>query len=231
MVRRHSVRTTVLGAVAAVLAGSLLSPSAAEAQRQREGRWQFSIPLNFVSGTEIKGQGESFLRMNDDLGWGFSFGYHINNRFMVGGEMTWMRANYDAQVEVDEDGDEDSDGLVTIGGTLDASTFGAFGQFNILEGPITPFVQGKLGTTYSDSNIPSGPTQGVCWWDPWWGYICDAWRPTYSTWSFSYGGAVGLRAELGRTFFLEGAYSAGWIDFDVETPRLDGFRLNVGWIL
>jgi hypothetical protein len=231
VMRKNSGRKALLGTCAFIVAGSLTVPVALEGQTfSREGRWQFYVPINFVSGERLEGAGESFIDMSDDVGWGFGFGYHINERFMVGFETTWLSANYDAAIEVDDTGDENPDGIVTVGGKLDAATFQAVGQFNLLQGTrFTPFLQGKIGTTYTDSNIATAPPQGVCWWDPWWGYICDVWQPTYSTWSFSYGGAAGLRVQLAPRFFVEGSYSALWVDYDNETPMLDGFRLGFGW--
>jgi hypothetical protein len=220
----------VVGAVS--VGGLITGPLDAECQfiPPREGQWQFSIPINFVGGEQIEGEGGSALDMNDDVGWGFAFGYHVNNRFMVGFESTWLTANYDATIAIDQGGDGTSDGLTTLGGTLEAGSFMAVGQFNVIEtGRFSPFIQGKLGTTYADSNIPSAPAEGVCWWDPWWGYVCDVWQPTFSSWSFAYGGALGLRAQLGPQFFLEGSYNLLWVDLDQGNPSFDGFRLNIGW--
>jgi opacity protein-like surface antigen len=215
----------------AVLAGGLAAPTALESQTvRREGHWQFHIPITFTSGTTLTGDGGSSLELNDDVGWGFGFGYHLNERFMLGFEATWLSANYEAQIPVDEDGDESPDGTLTAAGQLDAGSFMGVGQFNLLEGGrFTPFVQGRLGWNYSDSNIPSAPVQGACWWDPWWGYVCDTWQPTYSAWSFSYGAGAGLRAQLAPRFFLEGSYQISWVDFDRDTPSMDGFRLSIGW--
>ena len=83
-----------------------------------------------------------------------------------------------------------------------------------------------------DSNIPSGPATGTCWWDPWWGYVCNTWQPTYEDTAFAYGAAAGLRAELGAgKFFLEGSYNMLWVDFDkAGTQDFDGVRLNIGWL-
>ena len=228
MIKTPGLRS-VLGVGALTVAGVLASPADADAQ-SREGRWQFYVPITFTSGIGLEGDGGSSLEVNDDVGWGFGFGYNINERFMLGFETTWLSANYDAVVPVDEDGDQEDDGFATIGGKLDAASFLGVGQFNLLEGTrFTPFIQGRLGFTYTDSNLASAPPQGVCWWDPWWGYICDVWQPTYSDWSFAFGGAIGLRAQLAPRFFLEGSYNASWVDYDQATPRLDGFRLGIGW--
>ncbi len=211
-----------------------MATTAAEAEGQdmrRMGKWQLSIPLTFTSGGRIDGENNTFLDVNDDVGWGFGFGYHFDQRFFLGFETTWLSAHYEAAIEFDENDDENPDGITRVGGKLDAASFLASGQFNLLErSRFTPFVQGKLGWTYVDSNIATAPPQGGCWWDPWWGYICDVWQPTFSTWAFSYGGGIGLRAQLSNTFFLEGSYNALWINYDRSTPRNDGFRLNIGWI-
>jgi opacity protein-like surface antigen len=220
----------VLGGL--VLAGVVGTAAEAEGQAvRRMGKWQFNVPLSFTNGGRIDGEGGTFLEVSDDVGFGFGFGYHFNQRFMLGFESNWVRASYTAAIEFDDNDDEDPDGITRIGGKLDAATFAAVGQFNVLErSRFTPFVQGRLRWTYTDSNIPSAPPQGGCWWDPWWGYICDTWQPTFSSWEFSYGGGIGLRAQLSPTFFLEGSYNALWVNYDQSTPRSDGFRLNIGFM-
>jgi hypothetical protein len=218
----------VLGSILGMAAWA---PPAAAEDSDRAMKWQFSIPITFTSGETFDGEAGTFVDINDDIGWGFGFGYHFNERFMLGADFTWLSANYDTSVAADFDGDQIQDDSVSISGTLDSSSVQAVGQFNFLESTITPFVRGNFGWTWVDSNIPSGPTQGVCWWDPWWGYVCDTWQPTFEDTSFSYGGAVGVHAEMNEKFFLEGSYNMLWIDFDkADTPSFDGWRVNLGWI-
>jgi opacity protein-like surface antigen len=229
MIRLAPWRALRAGLALALWIGA--SATAADAQTRRAERWQFSIPITFTFSQSIGGEGGSFVDLNNDVGWGFAFGYNINQRFYVGGEATWIRASYDATITVDDDGDENSDDTTILGGTLDASSFQAVGQFNFLEeSMLTPFVRANLGFTYTDSNIASGPPQGSCWWHPWLGYICDRWIPTYDRTSFSFGGGAGIRADVSRSFFLELSFNGLWIDFAEETPFFDGIRLNVGWL-
>ena len=123
------------------------------------------------------------------------------------------------------------DTTVTLAGSLDSSTFQITGQFNFLETRVTPFIKAGLGSTYVDSNIPSGPPSGTCWWHPWWGPICGTWQPTYDKNSFSYSAAIGVRGDMTDTFYLEASFNQLWVDFDhSSTPSFTGYRLNIGWL-
>jgi len=213
---------TVLGLVSWV--------PAAAAESERATKWYGSIPITFTSGASYDSEFTS-VDVNDDVGWGFGFGYNLNERFVVGAEFTWLSAGYNASTAVDLDGDQVPDDSVDIGGTLDATNMQFVGQWNILKGRFTPFVRASLGWTWIDSNIPSGPATGTCWWDPWYGYVCNTWQPTFEETSFAYGAAGGVHWELGQKFFLEGSYNVLWVDFDkAGTQSLDGIRLNVGWM-
>ena len=164
-IRGRRLMTMIL-ASGTVLGAACLIPWAAAAEAsERAMKWQMSIPITFTSGSSYDSEEGTSIDVNDDLGWGVGFGYHLNQRFMVGADFTWLSANYDAHVATDFDGDQVPDDSVDISGTLDAANFQLVGQYNILPGRITPFVRGSLGWTWVDSNIPSGPTQGVCWWD------------------------------------------------------------------
>ena len=228
MTIRRRTFTMVLG-LATIMAMAAWAPTARAAESDRAGKWQVSIPITFTSGASYDSD-ESSFKLNDDLGWGFGFGYNLNPHLMLGSDFTWLTANYDAKVATDFDGDQHADDSVEIGGELEAASLQFTGQYNFLTGRVTPFVRGSFGWTWIDSNIPSGPTEGVCWWDPWYGYICDTWQPTFEDTAFSYGAAAGVRAEVNERFFIEGSYNVLWLDLDkAGTQSLDGFRVNFGW--
>jgi hypothetical protein len=227
---RSGKTVTMTLALGTVLALAVQVPRVA-AQDNREGRWQTSIPITFTSGASYDSQGGTKVDVNDDLGWGFGFGYHLNKRFMVGVDFTWLSANYNASIATDINNDQVPDSFSTVSGTLDAANLQFVGQYNILPGRVTPFLRANFGWTWVDSNIPSGPATGTCWWDPWFGYVCNTWQPTFQSTDFAYGAAVGVRGELTDRFFVEGSYNVLWIDFNkAGTQSLDGFRMNVGWV-
>jgi opacity protein-like surface antigen len=183
--------------------------------------------MRYFSGDSIEGEGGSTIDLNSDFGWGFGFGYNLNEKFNLGFEFTWLDTNYEATIQ---SGETPALPAVTVGGTLEASTGNFNVQYNILDRVVTPFIGGGIGWTYIDSNIPTGPDETYCWWDPWYGYICSSWQPTAADTSLSYGLSGGVRGELGEAFYLELAYTKFWIDFDnAGSTDLDGYRFDMGW--
>jgi opacity protein-like surface antigen len=229
---RHGRRTvTLILAFVTVLAVALWVPRAAAAESERATKWQFSVPITFTSGASYDSQEGTSVKMDDDLGFGVGFGYHFDKRFFLGVDFTWLNANYDVHLATDNNGDQIPDTTVDVAGTLDATNLQFVGQYNILRGRFTPFLRASLGWTWVDSNIPSGPATGTCWWDPWWGYVCNTWQPTFQDTSFAYGAAAGVRAELTDRFFIEGSYNVLWVDFSkAGTQNLDGIRVSAGWV-
>ena len=64
--------------------------------------------------------------------------------------------------------------------------------------------------------------------------VCDAFYSTYSTYSstsFSYGAAAGLRWDLDRNLFLKAGYR--WLEVEsdkvVSKPVLEQASLEIGW--
>jgi opacity protein-like surface antigen len=223
-----TLRLAVILATAIAISG--LAPFASAADSERGMKWQFSFPITFASGSNTKGDNGTDFRVQDDVGWGLGFGYNLNENFLVGADLTWINASYDADIAFDNGNDQIPDGVTTVSGTLDASTLQFYGQYNILKKNITPFVRAGFGWTWVDSNIPSGPAQGACWWDPWYGYICTTYQSTYGATEFSYGAAAGVRLDVANKFMAELSYNMLWVDFaNSETGDFDGVRLNIGW--
>ena len=223
---RSAMKVLALGTILA-----LGAPLAAAADSERAERWQFSFPITFTSGSSYDSEEGTSIDVSDDVGFGFGFGYHLQEKIFLGVDFTWIDANYDAHIATDIDGDQIPDDSIDISGTLDATNVQFVGQYNFMAKRISPFVRANFGWTWVDSNIPSGFAQTGCWWDPWYGYICDTWQPTFSDTSFSYGVGAGVRAELTDRFFVEGSCNILWIDFDkAGNSDFDGFRLNAGWM-
>jgi len=100
-----------------------------------------------------------------------------------------------------------------------------------MEGPISPFIEAGFGWTNVDSNIISGPPITGCWWDPWWGYICDTFFSTYSENLTSYSAAAGLRWDFNNYYGMRAAY--GILELDTrsgtENAQFDMWRVEFAW--
>jgi hypothetical protein len=46
---------------------------------------------------------------------------------------------------------------------------------------VAPYAGAALGWVTIDTNVPTGPPVGYCWFDPWWGLRCDSVQPTHTT--------------------------------------------------
>jgi hypothetical protein len=121
--------------------------------------------------------------------------------------------------------------MTTASGVLDTATVALNLSYYFLDGPLTPFVLGGIGWTFVDSNIPSGPPEGVCWWDPWYGNVCTYYQNTYTKDYFSYNVGIGGRWDVFPGFFLRGSVGWQWVDLGkAGITDFMGGRLDLGYM-
>jgi opacity protein-like surface antigen len=190
----------------------------------RARHWDFSVQTRYTDAKEFDGEHGSKLSLDDDLGWGFAFGYHVNERFNIGMLMSWRSIGYNATF-VDA---TDATNVSGYASWLDTGTFALTAEWNLLPKRFTPYVSGVLGWTMIDTNIVADYQTG-CWWDPWWGYVCDTYAATYGTDEATYAAGAGLRLELTPQFFIRGGYEKNWIN-DATTDGFDIIRVDIGAI-
>jgi opacity protein-like surface antigen len=204
--------------------------SAAQAQRSRLGqmprgeRWDFTIQTRYTSANDYSGNGGSSVAINADLGWGFGFGYNFNQHFNLGLLFTWRSVPYQSEAVDAEDPTQTS----RYSGTMSTSTFGLSGEYNVLKGPLTPYVNASLGWMHINSNIFAGWTSG-CWWDPWWGYRCGPVPLTYGANETAYTLGLGGRFEVSSSVFLRAGYERGWIGSSTVDGS-DMMRIDIGFM-
>jgi opacity protein-like surface antigen len=85
-------------------------------------------------------------------------------------------------------------------------------DYNILKTRLTPFVTGGIGFAYFDSGIPTGEKEVFCWWDYWWGYVCEGAVSTYSASEFTYNAGLGLRWDVTDSVFMKFLYNTVWME-------------------
>jgi len=210
-----------------LIAGLTLSVTAVAQQNEREGTWEFGVLLNNTSSESLSGDNGSSIDIDSSTGYGISVAYNFNNRLSLGGDWIWSTPDYEAVLITDDVGGTP----VEINHELTLSTINLKGTFNLLEGPFTPFVEAGFGWTSIDSNVQNGPPITGCWWDPWWGYICETVFSTYSKTRQQYGAAVGLRFDLANGMSIKGSYGMQEIDTSKATEdiSLDAIRLDLTW--
>jgi opacity protein-like surface antigen len=220
----------VLIFAAMAIAVSALSVPVAEAQGfttvrpgGRGGHWDFILPIIFSDSTTINGQGGSTVEVNADWSSGFGFAYNITDRFQIGGLFTGSYRSYDATIVLDN-------GLTRrYSNYLDSTTLSLNGTYHLLDGAVTPFVTGGIGFTYVDTNVANGPSTGSCYYDPWWGYVCNTYTPTRTENDLSYNAGIGVRFDVSRQFGMQVGYYKTWIDFSRAsgTPDFDSFKFDL----
>ena len=198
--------------------------------RGRRGRYEITLQPRYVASKEIGTDGGSKLELDPALGFGVGFGYNFTNKFALHLDGSWTRSDYQAKITTTDSGGI-STGTTTAGGTLDTATVALNLSYYFLDGPLTPFLMGGIGWTFVDSNIPSGPPEGVCWWDPWYGYICTSYQNTYTKDYFSYNLGLGARWDVIPGLFLRGSAGWQWVNLGrAGTTDFMGGRLDLGYM-
>ena len=221
------VKVAAAPAAASSAAVAAVATSESAIRDERAGEWNLSLQAIYLGSKSGSGSNGSSINIQDDWGLGFMVGYNFTNHFALSFEMNFLEPRYDYTF-VPEDPNPTpqtiSEKLTIFNGLLT-------GTYNVLEGPVTPFIDLSLGLTNLDSNVTQGlPTTG-CWWDYWWGYVCQSWWSTYSDTSFSYGGALGVRWDISSAIFLRASYNLLRIDTGSSSsdPTLDMGRIEIGW--
>jgi opacity protein-like surface antigen len=192
---------------------------------KRADKWETTIGAYFTGSESSDGLNESSLDIDSGFGLGFGIAYNFTQNLALRFDGSWSRADYDAALDTEDEG------LVFINHTLSLFNGQFNGVWNVLDGNFTPYLQAGIGWTYVDSNVADGPPVTGCWWDPWWGYICNNFYSTYSETNFSWNVGAGLRYEFGNGMFARGGWEQTHIDGGSGAdPSFDAFRIELGWL-
>jgi len=215
MIKRIIVSFTLVLLCASATSAGLGDPT------MRAMRWDFTVQTRYIGEHTWTGEQGSSVAVNSDLGWGFGFGYNIDERFNVGFFFNWRSADYVATV-VPEDTEEDNK---TYGNWLETGVMAVCADWYILPKRITPYVTGAVGWAFLDTNIPAD-LYGACWYDPWYGYVCYSDIATYGQNAFSYSFGAGVRLEATEAVFFRVGYEYNGVSVDgaegLNVLRIDG---------
>jgi opacity protein-like surface antigen len=207
--------------VVAALSGTIATSVSAQS---RDQGWEVGAQLIYQDAQDLAFDGGTTASLDSDLGLAISFGYRVNDRLEFEFGVDWNTVDYD----------------VTVFGATPAQSFSGRGDlesftphvnanFNLLTGPLTPYVSGGVGWSFIDTNIPNGPPQTSCWWHPWYGYICDTWQSTRTSDELTYSLGVGVRWDLTSNHMVRLGYEKHWLDLDTAdgTPDFDQLRFSI----
>ncbi len=204
---------------------STVSTDANANYTKRGDKWEASFKVLNNLSSDIDGQNGSKTAMESDYGWGFTLGYNMNDHILFNFDFSSSTPSYNATL-VNDEGEK-----FNVGHKMDLIE----SQFNVVyslfASQFTPYVQAGAGWSYVDSNISDGPPGQVCWWDPWWGYICEGYQNTFNDTRFSYNVAAGFRYELDNSLFFRASYKQAWIDFsNSDDASIGSYHLEIGSI-
>ena len=215
----------------ALLLALLAASSSLHAQRfnppreydgARDGTWESSLLIGSESGVDVVGDGGSSVDIDGAFSWGFTIGWNMTRHWNFSYRFLMANPDYSAVIVPEAEGSAPID----VNYNLDRYSNQFSASYNFLKGPLTPYVQAGAGWTKIDSNIPETPPVVGCWWDPWWGYICDVGYSTYDSSGFSYNLGAGVRWDINSALWMRGAwnrefYSADRADLDFDTLTLE----------
>ena len=212
--------------VLSCIVGFLVSTHANANYTKRSDKWEASFKILNTQSTDIDGQNGSQTSMKSDFGWGFTLGYNLNPHILLNFDFSASTPSYKATLVDSEDGSKHE-----INHKMDLLDSQFNVVYNVFTSQFTPYIQAGVGWSFVDSNIAKGPPNSICWWDPWWGYVCDSYQNTYNDERFSYNVAVGFRYELDNSLFFRASYKQSIIDFSSsDDASIGSYHFEVGSI-
>lgn len=207
-------------AMALVLPATVLAAGGAE----RAQRWEATLQGRYVNSDTIEFENGASADLSSSTGFGFGFAYNFDSRLAAGLDLVWNNVNYAGTIT------NGSGASQSVSGTALTGAMIVSGTYHLLEGPITPYVNGGLGFTHTDTGIPQGTTTG-CWWYPWFGLVCGPITFTKTSTDWTYLVGAGIRWDVTRGFFLKAGVQQQWVGVGSASgiPSFTGWRFDIGF--
>jgi opacity protein-like surface antigen len=219
--------TALLGLAATILPGFAQIPWATERFDRANKSEVYGIG-QYLHSSDISYNGPGGnvkVHMNDTGLGGFGFAYHINDFLSLRSDFMFGSATFSG------------DYPTQTGGTanIKQDAFIQTGRFNIdynmINRRLTPILTAGIGYQYLQTELQNVPPQTICWWDPWWGWICEtssamAWETDF-TWNVG----AGFRWNITDALFVKVMGGANWLQYSGAngiTTQIEGI-FSIGW--
>ena len=176
----------------------------------RSEKWEFFLAPQFTNSKVLQFDNGAEADINERSSLAFGLGYNLNHNIELSLLFASSNANYTG-TRIADDGSNTPEKFTS---NLYTSKIDFAFTYNLLRSAFTPYISANIGTTFIDSGIPTGNITSVCWWDPWWGYICSPTAQTYTSTEFNYGAGIGLRYDFNRKLYIKGGIAKNIIDLD-----------------
>lgn len=188
--------------------------------------WQARVGASYQPTTDVDFDGGSRVEFNSSTAFLIGIGYELSNHFEIGANFTYDDRDYEGLLAGDEP-DEDFPvlgNMETMGVMFDLSYYFLTGRFR-------PFLTTAAGWNFVDTNIETRPPQIGCWWNPWYGYICESFQDTKNVDGFAYQVGAGVNYRITPSISLSGSYKMSWLDMPQAdgTPTFDAIQIILNW--
>ncbi|HSC26642.1 MAG TPA: outer membrane beta-barrel protein [Vicinamibacterales bacterium] len=188
--------------------------------------WQARIGATYQPTTDVDFDGGSTVEFNSSTGFTVGVGYELSRYLELGATINYDERDYEGMLAGDAPGEvfPVRGGLDTMGVMFDLSYYFLTGRFR-------PFIGTGVGWSFLDTNVATQPPQVGCWWNPWYGYVCDAFQDTKSVDGFAYQAIAGVQYRWNPSFSMSGSYRMSWLDVPKAdgTPTFDAIQLILNW--
>ena len=204
-----------------------LRPARAQEDFGRQA-FEFTIGIPYLQSETTSFDGGTVVDTESSTGLGFGFDWHFSDRWSAGATLAMHDIDYTANVTL-AGSPLGAPGEVVRNDLDTQSLMGHAKRYFGNWSRVAPYARGALGWVSIDTNIPTGPPVGVCWFDPWWGLVCDSFQPTRRATELGAALGLGVRWDFSRRVFLDASVGREWIDFDnAERPDFTELRIAFG---
>ncbi len=187
----------------------------------RAGHWEFTTQLQTNASDTYNGEQGTSVRLSQRTGFGFGAAYNLTEHFSLGADFNFAAPRYTATVQPEDLAEPP----VSFENRADIFTGQFKGTWNILKTSLTPYIEAGGGFTFVDSNVRDAQVPASCWFDPWYGTVCNT--SSYNDTNFSYGGAAGFRWDTKNSLVLKLSINTLIIDTSND-PTINSIRFEIG---